>query len=117
MSNELPKRDPIAAYVRKAAADRTTGHRQCVCGEKRPWALIRNGNFFICAECDRRQERKSVLDDHHPAGKANNPITIPTPVNDHRSELSVAQYDWPRLTRENPKGSPLLALAASIRGF
>ena len=39
------------------------------------------------------------------------------PVNDHRAELSVAQQDWPRKTLENPAGSPLLWIAASIRGF
>jgi len=31
--------------------------------------------------------------------------------------LSVAQYDWPKKTRENPDGSPFLAAAACIRGF
>ena len=39
------------------------------------------------------------------------------PVNDHRAELSVAQYDWPKLTRENPDGCFLLAGAGCIRGF
>ena len=57
------------------------------------------------------------MDDHHPFGKANNPTTIPVPVNDHRAELSPAQYDWPRETLENPDGSPLLKAAAHIRGF
>ena len=56
-------------------------------------------------------------DDHHFAAKANSPVTIPAPVNDHRAELNVAQYDWPKQTRENPDGSPLLAAAACIRGF
>ena len=58
-----------------------------------------------------------MSDDHHPAGRANSPITIPVPVNDHRAELSPAQYDWPKSTLENPTGSPLLARAACIRGF
>jgi len=31
--------------------------------------------------------------------------------------LSVAQYDWPRLTLENPEGCPLLVAAACNRGF
>jgi len=57
------------------------------------------------------------LDRHHPAGKANNPATVAIPVNGHRADLSVAQYDWPKETWENPLGSPLLAGAASIRGF
>ena len=57
------------------------------------------------------------MDNHHPAGDANDATTIAVPVNDHRGELSVAQYDWPKKTLENPDGSPLLARAACIRGF
>ena len=57
------------------------------------------------------------MDEHHPAGKANNAATISVPVNDHRARLSPAQYDWPKATLENPDGSPLLAAAASVRGF
>lgn len=56
-------------------------------------------------------------DEHHPAGAANNPMTIPMPVNDHRAELSVAQSDWPKRTLENHNGSPLLAAAGCIRGY
>jgi hypothetical protein len=41
---------------------------------------------------------------------------MPVPVNDHRAYLSAAQYNWPKETRENPDGSPLLAGAACIRG-
>jgi hypothetical protein len=39
------------------------------------------------------------------------------PVNDHRAELSAAQYDWPKDTLQNPDGCPLLSAAAHIRGF
>jgi hypothetical protein len=63
------------------------------------------------------KQGKSIFDNHHPAGEANNPATIPIPVNDHRAELNVAQYDWPKQTLENPDGSPLLARAACIRGY
>lgn len=38
-------------------------------------------------------------------------------MNDHRARLSVDQHDWPKETLENPHGSPILAHAASIRGF
>ncbi len=117
MPQKLPQRDPIAAYTREATAARTVGQRQCACGEARLWALVPNSNPTICEKCQRKNEGQSTDDDHHPAGKANNPATIPIPVNDHRAELSVAQYDWPRQTRENAKGSPLLAVAGSIRGF
>jgi hypothetical protein len=59
----------------------------------------------------------STRDNHHVAMKANSPITVPILVNDHRAELSVAQHDWPKATRENPHGSPLLAFAGCVRGF
>src|SRR5207248_8773793 len=60
---------------------------------------------------------KKTDDNHHPAGKANDPTTILVPVNDHRAELSPAQSDWPKETLENTSGCPLLAGAGSIRGF
>jgi hypothetical protein len=43
-------------------------------------------------------------------------VTIAVPANDHRAILSVAQYDWPVSTLQNPTGSPLLKGAACIRG-
>jgi len=117
MPNKLPQRDPITAYTREATAARIVGQRQCACGESRPWALIPNSDPTICAECQRKREGKSTEDNHHPAGEANDPATIPTPVNDHRADLSVRQYDWPKETLENREGSPLLARAACIRGY
>jgi hypothetical protein len=57
------------------------------------------------------------MDNHHPFGKANNPTTIPVSVNDHRADLSMAQHDWPKETRENPDASPLRAGAGCLRGF
>ena len=57
------------------------------------------------------------MDDHHPAGRANSPLTVPIPVNDHRAELSVAQLDWPTETLENPDGLDSLRVAAGIRGY
>lgn len=117
MPQKLPRRDPIAAYTREATAARNIGERLCACGEARPWALVPNSDPAICAECQRKNDGQRIDDDHHPAGKANNPTTIAIPVNDHRAELSPAQYDWPKQTRENATGSPLLAVAGSIRGF
>jgi hypothetical protein len=118
MPRKLPQRDPEAAYRRKAAAARRfpAGSR-CACGETRPEAFIPNSNRVICAACDRFARGKTTFDNHHPAGEANSPITIPAPVNDHRASLSPAQYDWPKATLENPTGSPLLARAGCIRGF
>jgi len=57
------------------------------------------------------------MDNHHPAGEANDPTTIPAPVNDHRAELNTAQADWPEKTLENRDGSPLLAFAGCMRGY
>ena len=92
--------------------------RKCTsCGEARPEALIPGTKPTICAECQRKKNGTTTTDDHHFAGKANSPVTIPIPVNDHRAGLSIAQYDWPKETRENPDGSPLLAAAGCVRGF
>jgi hypothetical protein len=117
MTRKLPKRDPIGVYQRRATALRIVAGRQCACGEARPEALVVKHNPVICASCKRKQKGHSTMDNHHPAGEANDPITIPVPVNDHRAGLNVAQYDWPEETLENPNRSPLLARAASIRGY
>lgn len=59
----------------------------------------------------------TTMDNHHPAGEANDPTTIPVPVNDHRAELNTAQADWPKETLENRDDSPLLAHAGCVRGY
>jgi len=115
----MPKKrggDPIRKYHRKSKAARRLAGQSCACGETQPEALVAGSVPTICAACARKQEGRSPLDHHHPAGKANNPATVAIPVNDHRN-LNVLQYDWPWETWENPRGSPLLAGAASIRGF
>lgn len=116
MSNELPQQDPSGAYGRKVRAKRRVGNKQCACGENRPQALIPGSNPTICAACDRKRKGKTTMDKHHPAGRANSPMTVPIPVNDHRACLSVAQADWPSQTLENPDRCPLLAAAAGVRG-
>jgi hypothetical protein len=117
LDNIIP-RDPAAAYRREAVAARRVGaDKQCACNEKRPKALIPDSEPTICAECDRKQRGQATEDNHHVAAEANDPTMIPAPVNDHRAELSEAQYDWPKETRENRDGSPLLRAAACIRGF
>jgi hypothetical protein len=119
MPKKRSQRDPITAYQRKATAARRVGNNaQCThCDERRPEALIANSKPPTCAECERKRQGKTTMDDHHVAMRANNPATIPVPVNDHRAVLSVAQYEWPKKTRENPDGSPLVAAAGCIRGF
>jgi hypothetical protein len=110
--------DPIAAAKRRSVAERRMGvGTACVCGENRPLALIPGSNPVSCAKCKRRKKGRSAYDRHHVAGKANHPLTIPVPVNDHRAVLSEDQYEWPRATRENPDRSPLLIIAGCIRGL
>src|SRR6516165_2124515 len=116
MKKKLP-RDPIGNYQRNSQASRRLGGQSCACGETRPEALIAGRVPPICWACARKQRSQLRFDWHHPAGEANHPSKIPIPVNDHRAELSPAQYDWPTETLENPDRSPLLAAAACIRGF
>jgi hypothetical protein len=111
-------RDPESAYARNAIAKRRSGiGSRCKCGEMRTQALIREKNRVICHECKRKERGMTTRDNHHFAMKANSSITVPILVNDHRAELNIAQHDWPKRTRENPEGSPLIAAAACIRGF
>jgi hypothetical protein len=117
MRKKIIARDPIADFQREETAARRVGKGQkCKCGESRPQALLVKSKHVICAECKRKKSGQSTFDEHHFAGKANDSITVPIPVNDHRSVLSVVQHDWPRETLENRGGSPLLASAAKIRG-
>lgn len=112
------ERDPIAALQRQSTSARRLGQgKKCKCGEDRPLALIPGSQPTVCASCDRVNKGQSPFDDHHPAGKANHPATVPIWVNGHRAVLSDAQYDWPDETWNNPSGSPILAGAAWIRGY
>jgi hypothetical protein len=112
-------RDPEGAAKRAAIARRRVGEgARCACGEARPLALIPGSNPTICAKCQRLKKGHTVVDNHHPFGEENDPkTTVPIPVNDHRADLNEAQHDWPKRTRENPDGSPLLAAAGCVRGF
>jgi len=114
-----PPRDPIAAYERENRAALRIGHgsRCSKCGEVRPLALIPGSEPMICANCQRVELGKSIFDNHHPAGAANNPTTTPIPTNDHRAVLSPKQYEWPPETLKNPSGNPILAGAACMRGY
>jgi hypothetical protein len=117
MKNKRP-RDPIAKFEREARSSRRIGQgSRCKCGEQRPLALIPGSKPMICAECQRKKLGQSLLDDHHPAGEANDPTTTPILVNDHRAVLSPHQYEWPSKTWVNPDGSPVRAGAARVRGY
>jgi hypothetical protein len=115
--NRKRPRDPIAKFQRKSTAARRLAGRSCACGESRPEALIADSSPTICAACFRKQCGRPPYDEHHPGGRANSPICIQVPVNDHRGILTPEQYDWPKETWENPCRSPLLAGAACIRGY
>lgn len=119
MPRRLPLRDPIGYELRRSRAQRRVGFGAVCswCGEDRPEALIPSSKPLICAECQREARGQATMDLHHVSGRANDSLTIPVPVNDHRAELSTAMMDWPKETRENPHGSPLLATAGRIRGF
>ena len=117
MPGKITPTDPTKAYVRKARAKRRVGNGHCECGENRPFALNSKTKPIQCFECDRKAKGKNIMDKHHVAGKANSPVTVSVPVNDHRARLSVDQYEWPKQTLQNPHRSPLLAAAACIRGF
>jgi hypothetical protein len=114
-----PQRDPIAAFERDARASRRAGVGSCCshCGENRPLALIPGTSPKTCANCQREQLGRSPLDDHHPAGEANDSTIIRTPVNDHRARLTPQQYEWPPKTWVNPHCSPIRAGAARVRGY
>jgi len=118
MNRNIPHPDPIRAFARNARAKSRLGRdARCDCDENRALALMRKGNVVICAECDRKNKRQLPFDKHHVAGRANSPVAIWVPVNEHRARLSADQYDWPKRTLENPHGSPLLRAAACSRGL
>ncbi|MDP9358392.1 MAG: hypothetical protein M3R02_24510 [Chloroflexota bacterium] len=70
----------------------------------------------LCASCHVQLRGKQPTELHHPAGRANDPFTVPIPATEH-AILSDWQHDWPRATWRNPDGSPLLIAAASLRGW
>jgi hypothetical protein len=118
MKHSQSQSDPIRAFQRKSMTARRAGKNiRCSCGETRLEALVTGSKPCCCAECRRKMKGQTIVDKHHVAGKANSPVTVAIPVNDHRAVLNVDQHDWPRATLENPGGCPLQAAAGCIRGF
>jgi len=112
-------KDDIARQIRDEAAYERFGTRnpRCQhCGESDRSALQGSYPDITCYECSARLVGRSPIEGHHPAGRHNSHATVPIPVNDHRV-LSDMQRDWPERTLRNPDGSPLLAAAATIRGW
>ena len=114
----MRKRNPAAAWVRNARAQRRVGEdAACACGERRPFALISRREPQCCYRCERLAHGRAPYEDNDVFGRRNSSLKIRYPINDHRAVLSVAQYRWPTETLENPDGDPLLAFAARYRGI
>jgi hypothetical protein len=107
--------------------DRLEGHyallgtrtpRCCVpgCAETDPRALVGVNPNIVCYEHQHDAQSRAWLEEHHVAGRRNDPATVQIPGNDHRI-LSDLQQAWPRDTLRNPNTSPLLRAAAALRGF
>lgn len=113
MDNEIEKDKKLESHYRRLG----TRNPSCsICEEKEPIALTGFHPNIICYQCQAIKDGKSGMEDHHFAGKNNDPMTVPIFANDHRI-LSENQQDWPKETLRNPSGSPLLRAAASLRGF
>ncbi len=110
--------DELKREIRNEAHFQRLGTRNPCCqrcgNERHPAALTGTAPDIVCYECLLKESGRSWTEDHHPAGRRNNPTTIAMPGNDHRV-LSDMQRDWPERTLRNPDGSPLLAAAAAVR--
>ena len=94
-----------------------TRHPRCAgCGETAPAALTQHGGEIWCYECIASVAGRPSVEQHHLAGRHNDPTTVPLPGNPHRL-LSDEQRMWPAETLRNPTGSPLRTAAAWVRGW
>jgi hypothetical protein len=107
-----------ARLARREAAIRRLGtrHPRCPCGETEPLALTGRHPQIRCYECQALAAGRSWIEQQHPQGRHNGPVTVPIPGNDHRV-IDDRKNDWPRQTLRNPDGSPLLRAAACLRGW
>lgn len=86
------------------------------CDEDDPFALTGVHPDIVCREHLADVQGRCWIEQHHPAGRHNDPDTVPIPSNDH-GVLSEHQALWPRETLRNPDQSPLLRIAAAIRAW
>jgi hypothetical protein len=70
----------------------------------------------VCREHRAKTDGQSSIEQHHPAGQHNDAFTVPIPANEH-AVLSEHQALWPKHTVRNPGQSPLVRIAASLRGW
>lgn len=88
------------------------------CAEKDPFALTGVDPYLLCAEHRADTEGRSWTQGHHVSGEANDPEDVRViPANDHLVVTLKHQSEWPRETIRNPDHSPLLQMAAAIRGW
>jgi hypothetical protein len=96
--------------------DRDARCSQPGCPEHDLFALTGTAPSVRCYEHRVEAVGRTTVEGHHPAGKANDPTTVPVPGNDHRI-LNDLQRDWPTATLRNLEGSPLIRAAAALRGW
>jgi hypothetical protein len=114
----MGREDDERREIRRERHRRRLGARRpcCpVCGEDEPAALVGTSPTIRCYECLAREAGRSTVEAHHFAGRNNYSLTVPLPGNWHRV-VSDDQYNWDPETLRNPSGSPLRAVAASMRG-
>ena len=107
--------------VRREHRLRALGTRspRCIvrgCVETDPFALTGVHPEILCREHLADRQARTWVEEHHPQGQHNDPAAVPVPANDHGA-LSERQELWPRDTLRNPDGSPLLCVAAALRGW
>lgn len=108
--------NPIKTGARRAKTQRRAGQGCCPdCGEGRAEMLVRGSRPKRCLKCYARHNNKKTTETHHVAGEANSPITMETPIMDHKT-LSEGQLEWPPGVLSNADGSPLLAAAGYLCG-
>ncbi len=86
------------------------------CDERDPLALTGTHPDVLCKEHRLLAQGASAVEEHHVAGQRNSPFVVKLPANEHQI-LSASQREWPAATLRNADGSPLLAIAATIRGW
>jgi hypothetical protein len=86
------------------------------CEENDPFALTGADPAILCREHLAKTQGRARIEQHHPGGRHNDPLTVPIPGNDHAA-LSELQAQWPEETLRNPDQSPLLRIAAILRGW